>query len=448
LRDSRARAARRTDMNQPALPSAIERKRAQPFYLQLWFLVLVAMVLGIALGHFYPDAGVRAEPLGDAFIKAIRVLIAPIIFCTVVHGIAGMADMAKVGRVALKALIYFEVLTTLALVLGLVAVNVFAPGAGMNVDLSHVDTAAVAPYLAQTHSRTATEFLLGIIPNTFIGAFAEGNVLQVLFVSVLCGFALSAMGSGGKPLVDLIGTAAQMFFRIVGIVMWAAPIGAFGAIAFTVGKFGAGSLLSLGKLLISFYLTCLIFIFAVLWPIAHFCGVNIFRFIRYIREELLIVIATTSSETVLPRMISKLEAAGCEESVVGLVIPAGYSFNLDGTCLYLATAAVFLAQATNTPLPLTDQLELLAVLLLASKGAAGVAGAAFIVLAATLGAVGTIPVESVAIILGVHRLMSQALTPTNLIGNGIATLVIARWERALDETQLQAALGNARASKI
>jgi aerobic C4-dicarboxylate transport protein len=448
LRDSRARAARRTDMNQPALPSAIERKRAQPFYLQLWFLVLVAMVLGIALGHFYPDAGVRAEPLGDAFIKAIRVLIAPIIFCTVVHGIAGMADMAKVGRVALKALIYFEVLTTLALVLGLVAVNVFAPGAGMNVDLSHVDTAAVAPYLAQTHSRTATEFLLGIIPNTFIGAFAEGNVLQVLFVSVLCGFALSAMGSGGKPLVDLIGTAAQMFFRIVGIVMWGAPIGAFGAIAFTVGKFGAGSLLSLGKLLISFYLTCLIFIFAVLWPIAHFCGVNIFRFIRYIREELLIVIATTSSETVLPRMISKLEAAGCEESVVGLVIPAGYSFNLDGTCLYLATAAVFLAQATNTPLPLTDQLELLAVLLLASKGAAGVAGAAFIVLAATLGAVGTIPVESVAIILGVHRLMSQALTPTNLIGNGIATLVIARWERALDETQLQAALGNARASKI
>ena len=340
-------------MNQAVPPSAIERKRAQPFYLQLWFLVLVAMVLGIALGHFYPDAGVRAEPLGDAFIKAIRVLIAPIIFCTVVHGIASMADMAKVGRVALKALIYFEVLTTLALVVGLVAVNVFAPGAGMNVDLSHVDTAAVVPYLAQTHSRTATEFLLGIIPNTFIGAFAEGNVLQVLFVSVLCGFALGTMGQAGKPLTDLIGTAAQMFFRIVGIVMWAAPIGAFGAIAFTVGKFGAGSLLSLGKLLISFYLTCLIFILAVLWPIAHFTGVSLVRFIRYIREELLIVIATTSSETVLPCMIAKLEAAGCDESVVGLVIPTGYSFNLDGTCLYLATAAVFLAQATNTSLPLT-----------------------------------------------------------------------------------------------
>ena len=436
-------------MNQAVPPSAIERRRAQPFYLQLWFMVLVAMVLGIALGHFHPDAGVRMEPLGDAFIKAIRVLIAPIIFCTVVHGIASMADMAKVGRVALKALIYFEVLTTLALVLGLVAVNVFAPGVGMNVDLSHVDTASVAPYIAQTHSRTTTEFLLGIIPNTFIGAFAEGNVLQVLFVSVLCGFALSAMGQAGKPLTDLIGTAAQMFFRIVAIVMWAAPIGAFGAIAFTVGKFGAGSLLSLGKLLISFYLTCLVFILAVLWPIAHFTGVSLFRFIRYIREELLIVIATTSSETVLPRMIAKLEAAGCDESVVGLVIPTGYSFNLDGTCLYLATAAVFLAQATNTPLPLTHQLELLAVLLLASKGAAGVAGAAFIVLAATLGAVGTIPVESVAIILGVHRLMSQALTPTNLIGNGIATLVIARWERALDETQLQAALnGGGAKSKV
>jgi aerobic C4-dicarboxylate transport protein len=428
-------------MNRAAASGPTASKPAQPFYLQLWFLVLVAMALGSALGHFYPETGARMEPLGDAFIKAIRVLIAPIIFCTVVHGIASMSDMAKVGRVALKALIYFEVLTTLALVLGLVAVNVFKPGAGMNVDLSHVGTSSLAPYLAQSHARTTTEFLLGIIPNTFVGAFSEGNVLQVLFVSVLCGFALSAMGQAGKPLTDLIGTAAQMFFRIVGIVMWAAPIGAFGAIAFTVGKFGADSLLSLGKLLISFYVTCLIFILLVLWPVAHLAGVSLFRFIAYIREELLIVIATTSSETVLPRMIAKLEAAGCDESVVGLVIPTGYSFNLDGTCLYLATAAVFLAQATNTSLPLTDQLELLAVLLLASKGAAGVAGAAFIVLAATLGAVGTIPVESVALILGVHRLMSQALTPTNLIGNGIATLVIARWERSVDDKRLQAALG-------
>jgi aerobic C4-dicarboxylate transport protein len=430
-------------MSSEAAVGRTEPKRAQPFYLQLWFLVVVAMVLGIALGHLYPEAGARMEPLGEAFIKAIRVLIAPIIFCTVVHGIASMADMAKVGRVALKALIYFEALTTLALVLGLLAVNVFKPGVGMNVDLAHVGTSGLAPYLAQSHARTTTEFLLGIIPNTFVGAFSEGNVLQVLFVSVLCGFALSAMGRAGKPLTDLIGTAAHMFFRIVGIVMWAAPIGAFGAIAFTVGKFGADSLLSLGKLLITFYATCLIFILVALWPIAHFAGVNLFRFIAYIREELLIVIATTSSETVLPRMIAKLEAAGCDESVVGLVIPTGYSFNLDGTCLYLATAAVFLAQATNTPLLLADQLELLAVLLLASKGAAGVAGAAFIVLAATLGAIGTIPVESVALILGVHRLMSQALTPTNLIGNGLATLVVARWERSLDDKRLQAALGGA-----
>jgi aerobic C4-dicarboxylate transport protein len=424
---------------------AIQRPGGRPFYLQLWFVVLLAMIIGIALGHFFPDTGVRMEPLGDAFIKAIRVLIAPIIFCTVVHGIASMANMAKVGRVALKALIYFEVLTTIALIVGLIAVNVFQPGAGMNVDLSKINTESLAPYLAQTQSRTTIQFLLDIIPNTFIGAFGEGNVLQVLYVSVLCGFALSAMGNAGRPLTDLIGTAAQMFFRIVAIVMWAAPIGAFGAIAFTVGKFGAGSLVSLGKLLISFYATCLIFIVVVLSPICRWCGVSLLRFVRYIREELLIVIATTSSETVLPRMIAKLEAAGCEESVVGLVIPTGYSFNLDGTCLYLATAAVFLAQATNTPLPLAQQLGLMAVLLLASKGAAGVAGAAFIVLAATLGAVGTIPVESVAIILGVHRLMSQALTPTNLIGNGVATLVIAKWERALDEAQLHAALGSGKA---
>jgi aerobic C4-dicarboxylate transport protein len=417
----------------------------RPFYLQLWFLVLVAMAIGVALGEFYPEIGVRMAPLGDAFIKAIRVLIAPIIFCTVVHGIAGMASMAKVGRVAFKALLYFEVLTTVALVVGLVAVNLFRPGVGMNVDLSHIDASSVAAYIEQTHHRTTTQFLLAIIPDTFIGAFSEGNVLQVLYVSVLCGFALSALGIAGKPLTDLIDIASRMFFRIVAVVMWAAPIGVFGAIAFTVGKFGAGSLVSLGKLIITFYATCLVFIFLVLWPIARWCGVSLFRFIGYIREELLIVIATTSSETVLPRMIAKLEAMGCDESVVGLVIPTGYSFNLDGTCLYLATAAVFLAQATNTPLSIEQQVGLLAVLLVASKGAAGVAGAAFIVLAATLAAVGTIPVESVALILGVHRLLSQGLTPTNLIGNGIATVVIAKWENALDERRMADALaGNPR----
>jgi aerobic C4-dicarboxylate transport protein len=420
--------------------AARKEKKAQPWYLQLWFQVLLAMAIGIALGHLYPDLGARMQPLGDAFIKAIRVLIAPIIFCTVVHGISSMANMAKVGRVALKALIYFEVLTTIALIIGLVAVNLFKPGVGMNVDLSHVDTSSVAGYIEQTHKQGTEQFLLNIIPNTFVGAFSEGNVLQVLYISVLCGFALSWMGQAGKPLNDLIEASSHMLFRIVAVVMWAAPLGAFGAIAFTVGKFGTASLLSLGELLLSFYLTCLIFVFGVLWPIAHWCGFSLFKFIRYIWEELLIVFATTSSETVLPRMIAKLEDAGCEESVVGLVIPTGYSFNLDGTCLYLATAAVFLAQATNTPLTVEQQLGLLAVLLLASKGAAGVAGAAFVVLAATLASVGTIPVESVALILGVHRLMSEGLTPTNLIGNGVATLVIAKWENALDERRLQQVL--------
>jgi aerobic C4-dicarboxylate transport protein len=334
-------------MDSDATQAGLARKKAQPWWFQLWFQVLVAMAIGILLGHFYPALGASMQPLGEAFIKAIRVLIAPIIFCTVVHGISSMANMAKVGRVALKALIYFEVLTTIALIIALVAVNLFKPGVGMNVDLSHVDKSAVATYLEQTHAQTTEQFLLNIIPNTFVSAFSEGDVLQVLYVSVLCGFALSWMGKAGKPINDVIEASSQMLFRIVAVVMWAAPIGAFGAIAFTVGKFGTASLFSLGQLLISFYLTCLIFVFGVLWPIAYWCGFSLLKFIRYIREELLIVFATTSSETVLPRMIAKLENAGCEESVVGLVIPTGYSFNLDGTCLYLATAAVFLAQATN-----------------------------------------------------------------------------------------------------
>src|SRR5205823_6548441 len=380
--------------NPPAVP--IQDKRARPWYVQLWFQVLVAMVVGIALGHLYPTLGANMQPLGDAFIKAIRVLIAPIIFCTVVHGISSMANMAKVGRVALKALIYFEVLTTIALIIGLIAVNVFQPGVGMNVDLARLDTSSVTSYIQQTHNQTTAQFLLNISPSTFVGAFSEGNVLQVLYIAVLSGFALSFIGERGKALNQLIEASSQMLFRIVAIVMWAAPIGAFGAIAFTVGKFGAGSLLSLGQLLITFYITCLIFIFGVLWPICHWCGFSLLKLIRYIWEELLIVLATTSSEVVLPRMIAKLEDAGCEESVVGLVIPTGYSFNLDGTCLYLATAAVFLAQATNTPITIEQQIGLLLVLLLASKGAAGVAGAAFVVLAATLASVGSVPVESVA----------------------------------------------------
>jgi aerobic C4-dicarboxylate transport protein len=416
--------------------SAAAGKPVKAWYRQLWAQVLIAMAIGVLLGYFDPPLGERMGPLGDAFIKAIRMLIAPIIFCTVVHGIARMADMARVGRVAIKAIIYFEVLTTIALIIGLVAVNLWQPGVGMNVDLSRIDTSAVNAYMAQTQKQDTASFLINIIPNTFIGAFAEGNVLQVLFLSVLCGFALTWIGPRAKPLLDLVEVASTMLFNVVAMVMWAAPLGAFGAIAFTVGKFGAGSLLSLGKLLGGFYVTCLIFIFCVLGPIAHWCGFSLLKLIRYIREELLIVHATTSSETVLPRMLVKLEQLGCEESVVGLVIPTGYSFNLDGTCLYLASAAVFLAQATNTELGLSQQIGLLGVLLLASKGAAGVAGAAFVVLAATLASTGTIPVTSVALVLGIHRLMSQGLTPTNLIGNAVATIVVAKWENALDETRM------------
>jgi aerobic C4-dicarboxylate transport protein len=425
-----------------AAPVTGLKKSGHPkaWHRQLWVQVLLAMVVGVVLGQVYPDFGARMQPLGDAFIKVIRALIAPVIFCTVVHGIARMADMARVGRVAIKAIIYFEVLTTAALILGLIAVNLWRPGAGMNVDLAHVNTSAVQSYVANTSNQSITQFMINIIPGTFVGAFAEGNVLQVLLLSVLCGFALTRVGDRGKPVIDFIGLASQMLFAVVAIVMWAAPLGAFGAMAFTVGKFGAGSLVSLGKLLACFYVTCLIFVFAVLWPIARWCGFSIVRLIGYIREELLIVFATTSSETVLPQLMVKLENLGCEESVVGLVIPAGYSFNLDGTCLYLATTAVFLAQATNTPLDLWHQLGLLAVMLLSSKGAAGIAGAAFVVLAATIASAGTVPVASVALVLGIHRLMSQGLTPTNVVGNAVATVVIAKWEHALDEARLHRVL--------
>jgi aerobic C4-dicarboxylate transport protein len=407
---------------------------------ELWVQVMIAMVLGIALGIFRPELAVQMQPLGDAFIKAIRMLIAPIIFCTVVSGIAHMADMARVGRVAIKAILYFEVITTFALIIGLVAVNLLQPGAGMNVDPASINASVVEPYVKQTAVIGFVPFALNIIPQTFFGAFSEGNILQVLFLAVLCGFALIWLGDRAKPLTDVIDIAAKMVFGVVRIVMWAAPLGAFGAIAFTIGKFGIGSLASLGKLVGGFYVTCIFFIVVVFGPIAAMCGFSLFKLIRYIKEELLVCIATTSSETVLPRIIAKLENLGCEQSIVGLVIPTGYSFNLDGTCLYLATASVFLAQATNTPFDVSHQIGLLLILLLTSKGAAGIAGAAFVVLAATLAAGGTIPVASVALVLGVHRLMSQGLTPTNLVGNAVATLVIAKWENALDEDRMKAVL--------
>src|SRR5579862_9441330 len=352
-----------------------EHEARRPWFLQLWVLVLVAMAIGVWLGWFYPDAGAAMQPLGDAFIKAIRVVIAPIIFFTVVHGIARMADIARVGRVAIKTIVYFEVLTTIALIIGLIAVNVAKPGAGMNVDLSHINTSLLSPYVKQTEAIGTVPFPMSVIPNTFVGAFAEGNVLQVLFISVLCGFGLISLGPSGKLLLDVIEVASRMIFAVVGLIMWAAPLGAFGAIAFTVGKFGVASLASLGALLGSFYVTCLIFIFGVLGTVALLCGFSLIKLLRYLWEEILVCIATTSSETVLPRLISKMKAAGCEESIVGLVVPTGYSFNLDGTCLYLATAAVFLAQATNTPLAIGHQIALLFILLITSKGAAGVSGA-------------------------------------------------------------------------
>jgi aerobic C4-dicarboxylate transport protein len=411
-----------------------------PWYSKLWTQVLIAMALGVLLGALSPRYGAAMQPLGDAFIKAIRMLIAPIIFCTVVNGIAHMADMARVGRVALKALVYFEVMTTAALIIGLVAVNLLKPGVGMNVDLATLDQHVLDPYIKQTSSVGFVPFALGILPNSFVGAFAEGNILQVLFLSILCGFALVRLGDAAKPVTDLVEAASKMIFGIVAIVMWAAPLGAFGAIAFTVGQFGLGSLKSLGLLLVDFYLTCGIFILVALGAVSWGCGFSIFKLMRYIGDEILVCIATTSSETVLPRLMSKMEAAGCERGIVGLVVPTGYSFNLDGTCLYLATAAVFLAQATNTPLGLGEQISLLLLLLLTSKGAAGIAGAAFVVLAATLSAHQTIPVASVALILGIHRLMSQGLTPTNFIGNAVATIVVAKWEHALDEKRLHATL--------
>lgn len=410
------------------------------WYKQLWIQVLIAMVLGILIGHFYPGLGTLMQPLGDGFIKLIRLLIAPIILCTVILGIAKMDDMSRVGRVAIKGLLYFEVMTTIALVVGLVVVNLWQPGSGMHINASNLDTASIQKYVVQGHEAGIIPFLMNIIPNTLVGAMAEGNILQVLLISVIFGCVLARLGPVGKPVVDMLDGFSKVFFGMVALVMWAAPIGAFGAIAFTVGKYGAGALLSLGNLLACFYVTCLIFIFLILGPICKLCGFSLFKLMRYLREEILVCLATTSSESVLPRMLVKMEQLGCKASVVGLIIPTGYSFNLDGTCLYLASVTIFLAQATNTPLDLTHQLILLGVLLLTSKGAAGVAGAAFVVLAATLSTVGTIPVASVALILGVHRLLSEGLTPTNLIGNAVATIVISKWEKALDMDQLHRVL--------
>ena len=409
----------------------------RPFFKSLYFQVLTAIVLGVLLGHFYPELGEQMKPLGDAFIKTIKMIIAPIIFCTVVHGIASMQDMKKVGRVGLKALVYFEVLTSLALIVGLIVANTLQPGAAMNVDASTIDTRAIQGFVAKSKEQSTVQFLMDIIPNTVVGAFAQGEILQVLFFAVLFAFGLQMIGERGQIVLGVIDQASHALFAVVSIIMKAAPIGAFGAMAFTIGKYGVVTLVALAHLMAAFYLTCVIFIVLVLGAVAWLTGFNIFKFIRYIKEELLIVLGTSSSESVLPRMIAKMENLGCERSVVGLVIPTGYSFNLDGTCIYLTMAALFLAQATNTDLSFAQQLGIIGVLLLTSKGAAGVTGSGFIVLAATLSSVGHIPVASIALILGVDRFMSEARALTNLIGNGVATVVVSRWEGALDMKKMQ-----------
>ena len=412
----------------------------QPFYRTLYGQVLVATVAGVALGYFYPQAGVAMKPLGDGFIKLVRMVIAPIIFCTVVAGVAGVGDMKAVGKAGGLALVYFEVVTTFALVIGLVVVNVVRPGAGMNVDPATLDPRAIAQYVGAAGTQSTTDFLLGVIPTTVVDAFAKGDILQVLLFSILFGFALHGLGEAGSALFRFIDGLSRVLFAVVGIIMKTAPIGAFGAMAFTVGNFGVGTLAQLGLLMACFYATCVLFVAFVLNGIARLHGFSVWRFIKYIKEELFIVYGTSSSESALPRLMAKLENLGVRRSVVGLVVPAGYSFNLDGTAIYLSIAAVFIAQATNTPLDLRHQLTLLAVLLLTSKGSAGVAGAALIVLAGTISATGIIPVAGVALVLGIHRFMGEAMAVTNLIGNGVATIVVGKWCNQVDERRLKEGL--------
>ena len=408
----------------------------KPFYKILYVQVLFAIACGVLLGYFEPKLGVSLKPLGDGFIKLVKMIIAPVIFCTVVHGIAGMQDMKKVGRVGGKALLYFEVVSTVALMIGLLVANVLKPGAGFNANVATLDASAVAEYTAKAHAQSTVDFVLNIIPTSFVDAFANGDILQVLLLAVLTGFALSALGEKGKPVVAMFEQASKVFFGIVNIVMKVAPIGAFGAMAFTIGKYGVASLLPMAKLMGAFYLTCFLFVMGVLGTIARAAGFNIIKFIGYLKEELLIVLGTSSSESALPRLMDKLQHLGCSKSVVGLVVPTGYSFNLDGTNIYMTMAALFIAQATNTDLTLGQQLTILAVAMLTSKGASGITGAGFITLASTLAVVPGIPVAGMALILGIDRFMSEARALTNIIGNAVATVVVSRSEKELDRARL------------
>ena len=412
----------------------------KPFYKILYVQVLFAIVLGVLLGVFHPELGEKMKPLGDGFIKLIKMIIAPVIFCTVVAGIAGMQDMKKVGRVGGKALLYFEVVSTFALVIGLLVANIAKPGAGFNVDVAHLDTKAIAQYTEKASHQSTVEFIMNIIPNTFVDAFAKGDILQVLLIAILFGVALSMLGERGRPMTKIIDDFSHVIFGVVNIVMKLAPIGAFGAMAFTIGKYGLASLIPLAKLMGSFYLTCGLFVVVVLGLIAKWTGFSIFKFINYIKEELLIVLGTSSSESALPALMRKLEKLGCSKSVVGLVVPTGYSFNLDGTNIYMTMAALFVAQATNTDLTLTQELTILAVAMLTSKGASGITGAGFITLAATLAVVPAIPVAGMALILGIDRFMSECRALTNFVGNGVASVVVSKWEKELDHDRMNAVL--------
>jgi len=410
-------------------------------YKGLYFQVIVAIILGIILGVYQPAFAESLKPLGDGFIKLVKMMIAPIIFVTIVTGIAGMKDTKKVGRVGIKAILYFEVFSTLALIIGLIVVNLFQPGAGMHVDPLTLDQSAVAKFVKPTQSHGVVDFFMNIIPENIISALAEGNILQVLFFSVLFGFALSKVGEKATPILKGIKSLESGLFGIIKIIMKVAPIGAFGAMSFTIGKYGLGSLVSLGQLMLSFYTTCLLFIFLVLGSVMKLSGFSLFRLLSKIKEEILIVLGTSSSEAALPSLMEKMEKIGCSRSVVGLVIPTGYSFNMDGTSIYLTMAAVFLAQATGTPLNLSHQITLLLVLLITSKGAAGVTGSGFITLAAVLPIVGTVPVAALALILGIDRFMSEARAITNLIGNAVATVVVAKWEKEIDTTVALESIG-------
>lgn len=398
----------------------------------LYFQVLLAIVIGASIGSLYPEFAVKLKPLGDAFIKLIRMVVAPIIFTTVVLGIAGISDLKRVGRIGLKALVYFEVMTTLALIIGWVVVKWFQPGAGINADVSTLNTETVKSYITTAKTHGVVEFLMNVIPSSIVGAFAQGEIVQVLFFSVLFGVAMGALGEANRPVIYALEQISNALMKIIGMIVRLAPIAALGAIAYTIGQFGIESLVSLGKLMACVYITCLLFVCLLLGPLLKLSGVSLWKFIKYIREEIFIVLGTASSESVLPRMMDKMEKVGCAQSLVRLVLPGGYSFNLDGSSIYLTMGALFIAQATNTHLTFGEELTLLAVCLITSKGAAGVVGSAFIALAATLSSMHTIPVEGMVLILGVDRLMAEARAVTNLIGNGVATVVIARWENEFD----------------